>query len=524
MTNNEIEPALLKPKNKVSVIWLLPLVTLMIGAGLLLHAWQNRGVQIQIQFQTAEGLEAKKTKVRFRSVEVGRVQEINFTDDNQFVVANVEIQRNMMKLLSEDTEFWIVRPRIGSEGVSGIGTIFSGAYIQLEPGKAKKTIEYFVGLEKPPLTSPTTDGIKLSLTAEKGGDTAVGNPILYRGYKVGVVESSTFDPVSRKVNYGIFVQAPYDSLVTSNTVFWNAGGMSISTSTSGITVDLPSVESLLAGGIEFDVLAQEALGEKVQSGTEFILYNNKAEILEQRDYAYLEFVLLVDDTVDGLDKGAPVEYRGIRIGTVAKPYLDFDEIRQINNNEERIPVLLHIEPERLYRGQEFKMDEFEQRVEEWILGGLTAKPELANVLTGSLQISLSPSKQTREQLDYFGKYPVIPSSTSKLVSMTNKVDAILDRLAELPIERTLSEVDNTLIGAQKSFDEVNQTLKEMQKSLQGIQPDSQLYHSIDTSMHELQQTLKSVQPILSEINKRPNTLIFSGPQEQDVEPKADSNE
>ena len=197
---------------------------------------------------------------------------------------------------------------------------------------------------------------------------------------------------------------------------------------------------------------------------------------------------------------------------MAKPYLDFDEIRQINNNEERIPVLLHIEPERLYRGQEFKMDEFEQRVEEWILGGLTAKPELANVLTGSLQISLSPSKQTREQLDYFGKYPVIPSSTSKLVSMTNKVDMILDRLAELPIERTLSEVDNTLIGAQKSFDEVNQTLKEMQKSLQGIQPDSQLYHSIDTSMHELQQTLKSVQPILSEINKRPNTLIFSGPQ------------
>jgi len=524
MTNEVAEPALVKPKGKVSIIWLLPLITLMIGAGLVFHAWQNRGIQIQVQFEIAEGLEANKTKVRYRSVDVGKVKRIRFTDDNQSIIASVEINRQMANLLSRDTEFWIVRPRIGSEGISGINTIFSGAYIQLEPGKSKQTRDFFVGLESPPVTSPNTDGVHITLITDTGGDTAVGNPVLYRGYKVGVVESSSFDPISRKVNYGVFIQAPYNSLVTSNTVFWNAGGMSVSTSTNGITVDLPSVESLISGGIEFDVLEQEVLGEAVSSGAEFALFKNKADILEQRKYKFLEFVLLVDDTIDGLSKGAPVEYRGIRIGTVAKPYLDFTQIRQINENEERIPVLLHIEPERMYQGQEFDMDDFAKRVEGWILGGLMAKTEMANILTGSLQISLSPSEEERTEIEYFGQYPIIPSAKSDLENMTRKVDTILDSLAELPLEQTLARLDQTLLGAQTSFDEINRTLQEMQKTLQGVQPDSAMYHSIEESMQELQKTLKSVQPVLSEINKRPNTLIFSGPPTQDVEPKGKNND
>ena len=300
--------------------------------------------------------------------------------------------------------------------------------------------------------------------------------------------------------------------------------MSVSTSTSGITVDLPSIESLIAGGIEFDVLEQEVLGESISNGSEFTLYRNKAEILEQRDYAHLEFVLLVDDTVDGLNKGAPVEYRGIRIGTVAKPYLDFKEIHQISQDEDRIPVLLHIEPERIYRGQEFDMNEFSERVKGWILTGLTAKTEMANLLTGSLQISLSPSEQSQEKIEYFGHYPVIPSGKSDIASMTRKVDKILDRLAELPIEQTLTQLDTTLVSAQASFEQVNQTLREMRTSLQGVQPDSELYHSIDNSMNELQKTLKAVQPVLSEINKRPNTLLFSGPSKADIEPKGSNDE
>lgn len=531
MTNNIAEPAIVKPKRKVSMIWLLPVITFLIGAGLVLHAWQNRGIQIQVQFQSAEGVEANKTRVRYRSVDVGQVKAIRFTDDNQSVVAHIEINRDMQKLLSRDTEFWVVRPRIGSGGVSGIGTIFSGSYIQLEPGKSTARSNHFVGLEAPSLTAPTSNGIHLTLVTDKGGDTTVGNPVLYRGYKVGVVESSTFDPVTRKVNYGIFVQSPYDSLVTTNTVFWNAGGMSISATTSGVTVDLPSMESLISGGIEFDVLEQEALGEQISSGAEFTLYKNKAEVLEQRHYAYLKYVLLMDDTIDGLNKGAPVEYRGIRIGTVARPYLDFAEIQQISSEESRIPVLLHIEPERLYRGQEFKMKDFSDRFNNWILTGLTAKTEMANLLTGSLQISLSPGKETRTELEYFGEYPIIPSSQSELANMTRKVDAILDRIGQLPIEqtftqldKTFAQLDKTLVGAQNSFNEVNQTLQEMQASLKGVQPNSELYQSIDDSMLELQKTLKSVQPVLSELNKRPNSLIFSGPPNQDIEPKGNNNE
>lgn len=531
MTNNLAQPALVKPKARVSMIWLLPLITLIIGGGLVWHAWQNRGIQIQVQFESAEGLEANKTNVRYRSVDVGKLKGIHFTEDNQSVIANIEINRNMAKLLSRDSEFWIVRPRIGSEGVSGIGTIFSGAYVQLEPGKSQRSADYFIGLETPPLTAPTTDGIHLTLTASKGGDTAVGNPVLYRGYEVGVVESSNFDPVKRKVVYSLFIQSPYDSLVTTNTVFWNAGGVTVSANTSGVMVDMPSMESLISGGIEFDVLEQEALGEKISTGAEFTLYENKAEVLEQRHYAYLKYVLLVDDSVDGLSKGAPVEYRGIRIGTVARPYLDFSEIQQISATESRIPVLLHIEPERLYRGQEFKMNEFFAQFNNWILGGLTAKTEMANLLTGSLQVTLTPTEQEQSEIEYFGQYPVIPSGQSQLASMTKKVDKILDRVDALPVAQTLGQLDKTLVSAQQSFikvnqtfEQVNQTLAQMQKSLQGVQPNSDLYRSVDASMNELQKTLKAVQPVLLEINKRPNSLVFSGPSELDNEPKGKGNE
>ena len=291
------------------------------------------------------------------------------------------------------------------------------------------------------------------------------------------------------------------------------------------------MESLITGGIEFDVLEQEALGEKINTGAEFTLYKNKAEVLEQRHYAYLKYILLVDDTIDGLYKGATVEYRGIRIGTVAQPYLDFSEIQQISSEEDRIPVLLHIEPERLYRGQEFKMKEFSQRFNSWVLGGLKAKPEMANLLTGSLQISLSPGSEGIEQIEYFGKYPIIPTAKSQLANMTRKVDAILDRVGQLPVEntfeqldKTFAQLDKTLISAQSSFAEINQTLKEVQASLQGVQPNSELYLSIDQSMLELQKTLKSVQPVLSEINKRPNSLTFSGPPQQDAEPKGNNND
>lgn len=538
MTNEVAQSAVLKPKRKVSMIWLLPLITFLIGAGLVFHAWQNRGIQIKVEFESAEGIEANKTKVRYRSVDVGQVKSVGFTEDNRSVIANIEIDRDMVNLLSSDSEFWVVRPRVGSGGVSGISTIFSGSYIQLEPGKAVARSRRFVGLETPSLTAPTSNGIHLTLIAANGDASAVGNPVMYRGYKVGVVESSKFDQVTRKVNYGIFVKAPYDSLVTTNTVFWHAGGVSVSASTNGVTLDLPSMESLLTGGIEFDVIEQEALGEPIRSGAEFTLYKNKAEVLAQRHYAYLKYILLVDDTIDGLYKGAPVEYRGIRIGTVAQPYLDFSEIQKIDAQEDRIPVLLHIEPERLYRGQEFKMKAFAARFNSWILGGLTAKPEMANLLTGSLQISLSPSTQSPEHIEYFGEYPVIPTAKSQLANMTRKVDTILDKVGQLPIEQSFAQLDNTftqldktfaqldktLVSAQLSFAEVNTTLKEMQISLKGVQPDSPLYLSIDESMLQLQKALKSIQPVLAEINKRPNALIFSGAAKQDVEPKGNNNE
>jgi paraquat-inducible protein B len=532
----EATDPVIRQKSTISRIWILPLVALLIGVGMVYNDWRNRGVLVQVQFDTAEGLEARKTVVKNRNVDIGIVQKISFSEDKSKILVDIEVQKSMASFLVEDSEFWVVRPRIGAEGISGFGTLLSGAYIEIEPGKSNIERAKFVGLERPPVTSLNADGIHLKLLSKGSKSLNVGNPILHRGFKVGAVESKSYDDIEQVAHYDIFIQAPFHNLVTQNTSFWNVSGLSISTSTQGIDVNVASFDTLVSGGVEFDLLDGAPPGAGVPQNHEFTLYDSQDSIDAQREYKHIQYVILVEDNVGGLHKGAPVEYRGIRLGTVAEPYMEFWEIIDIAGvgKEERIPVVINLEPERLMKNGFISIDVFQGMVEQWIKGGLTASIENANLITGSLKVTLQPGGERVEQITKFGQYSVIPSEPGGFASLTDKLENILATLDSLPLESTVKNMnelidttDSTMkvtsesfIRATKTLDTLDQTMRELEATLEGVQPNSEVYRSIEKVMRKVDSTLDELEPLVKEVTNQPNSLVFGKPVKADKQPKA----
>jgi paraquat-inducible protein B len=531
--SNETPQGIVTQKSRVSVVWLLPLIAAIIGAGMVYHQWQNRGVEIVIVFDNANGLEIKQTKVKFRDVDIGTLQSISFSDDGYSIEAKVEIDKQMQAYLASDSQFWVVRPRVGSGGITGLSTLLSGAFINIAPGTSEDLSTRFTGLENPPISSPSSEGLKLKLISNGGKSLTVGNPIIYRGFEVGAVESADFDIDSRQVTYGIFIQAPYDDLITSNTFFWNSGGASFQANTEGVTIDIASIESFISGGVQFDVPDDLALGERITETRDFKLYTSRSSINEDRVYESLEYVVLVEDSVGGLQTDAPVEYRGIRIGRVSRPYLGFFETKQISNDETRIPVIINFEPARLAPNNEYDLAWFDNQFNEWIKMGLAARLETSNYLTGAMKVSLDLSNGKTSEIEYFGKYAVIPTSQSGFDSIMSKTDKLLSKLESLPLNdlvtsatnavnsanTTINSTNDAVLATQSVLLAVENTLQEANATMQGMQPDSPVYMQLEQNLQELERTLHMMQPFLQEIRKKPNSLIFSDIPPPDVQPK-----
>ncbi|MFT5544247.1 MAG: paraquat-inducible protein B [Glaciecola sp.] len=527
-------------KSQFSKIWILPILAVLIGIGMVYNDWRNRGIHIQVAFETAEGLEAKKTVLKNRNVDIGLVQNISFNDDKTHILVDIEVEQSMDGFLVDDSEFWVVRPRFGATGITGIGTLLSGAYIQVSPGESNIEQFEFTGLETPPVTSLNADGIHLKLISRGTKPLKVGNPVLHKGFEVGAVESKYYDDLEQAAHYDIFINAPFHNLVTANTSFWNMSGLSITTSTEGISLNMASLEALVAGGVEFGLIDDAEPGAGVPQNHQFQVYDSVANIEEQRDYKFIEYVILVEDSVGGLHKGAPVEYRGIRLGTVTEPYMEFWEIIDIAGlgKEERIPVVIKLEPERLMKNGYISLDIFRGMVNDWIKEGLTASIENANLITGSLKVSLEPGGKPNNAPGFFGEYPLIPAAQGGFASATKKVENILAKLENLPMDATFANLNELIDTTQETFKNASgavekvgatlltleQTLLELQSTLKGLQPNSQVYRSVEQMIKKIEVTLDEIKPIVKDVSNQPNSLVFGGPASADMQPKSANKE
>jgi len=520
--------AVVSGRRRIPAIWFLPILAVVLGLYMVIYTAMNEGPEIQITFSTAEGITAGKTKINARSVQVGMVEEVRLNEDLESVTVVAKLDLAATALLRDDSRFWVVRPRLGAGGVSGLGTIMSGAYIELQPGPGSPSKKRdFVGLEDIPTTPLSAPGLRLTLVGTEVGSLSQGQPILFRGFPVGNIEERIFDSERQQVRYDAFIKEPYHLLVSDATRFWNASGISLSASADGVKVNIGSLQTLLAGGVAFDLPNETSPGTAVEDGTEFVLYDDR-ESSELETYQHsIQYIVEFNQSVRGLVRGAPVEYRGVVIGRAISLTMEADISGRTHRDS--LPILIEIEPARLGASDDEEGIEWLRKAMVRDVGrGLRVTLESGNLITGSLLVGLDfyPDAEPAE-IGELGGYPTLPVVQTGFASIERRVNSVLQKVNDLPLERTVDELNGMLSEVRKiaASDEVGQlpaelnaSLGELQKTLESFAPGAPLYDQLEQAVSELNRTLQSVEEVSRTLGEQPSTLIFSKPITADPEP------
>jgi paraquat-inducible protein B len=447
--------------------------------------------------------------------------------------------------LKKDSQFWIVSPRISHKGIYGLNTLFSGSYIELVPGSSKVKSYKYMGLEEPPATPAGTPGLHITLNSADQFAYSVGDPVVYKGLTVGQFEDVHFNLEEQVVYYNVFIRSPYHELITTNTRFWDVGGMRVDLTAEGISVETGNLQSLLTESVTFGLPEGRPKGNVISDRSYFDIYPDQ-ETAASSDYRFsIEYVMLVGSSVRGLNVGAPVEYRGIPIGEVKA--INYPQPEQYNliNDDYKIPVLIAIEPGRL------GMPDSEEGVELvfaqnelWIQQGLRASLETGSLLTGQMFVELQHyADATASTSETFMGYPVIPLTLDDFSQITHQAGNLLDKLNNLPLESMVDNADDLLIemkgmatslatvgknlqtvlsdvDQQELIKQLNSMLESMTKLASGYSEGSKGYEDITDTLETLNSRLQELQPLLLQLNQQPNSLIFSGDVPDDTQPKA----
>ncbi|HUM09362.1 MAG TPA: MlaD family protein [Myxococcaceae bacterium] len=399
-------------RRRFAPIWLVPIAAVAIAGWLGFRTYSQRGPLITITFASAEGVEAGRTRIMLRNVEVGLVEFLDLSRDLSHVEVHGRMRSDLADHLTTGTRFWVVRPRLGVGGVSGLGTLFSGVYIEMEPGtEAGRRTERFEGLEEPPVLPPSGEGRTFVLRARSLGSLSRGSPVYYRGVPVGEVLGATLSQDSQSVAVNVFVRAPHDQLVRPETRFWNASGIEVSTGGAGFKARAESLQAVILGGIAFDTRPEGASDPPSPKETEFELYPDKDAAQVTPYGPQVSYLVHFGGSVRGVDLGTPVELLGIRVGQVTDVHLEGDAGRL------RVPLTLTLDPERvlLHRGElptegQQLQQSSDGQMAVLVARGLRAELETASLLTGHKVVSLAFHPHApRARLSFGGEHPELPT-------------------------------------------------------------------------------------------------------------------
>ena len=522
-----------------SLIWLIPVVAALVGFTLVARILLSKGPEIELTFKTAEGLEANKTAVKYKDVQIGIVEKIRLARDRSHVAVTVQLNKDADAFVAQDTRYWVVRPRLDTSGISGLGTLLSGAYIGADAGVSEETAAEFTGLETPPIVTRDASGQQYLLRANDIGSLDVGSPIYYRRIKVGQVAAFELDPDGRGVQLRVFVNAPYDKFVGANTRFWHASGVDMQINAGGLTLRTQSLATILLGGIAFRA-PEDAPGPVAQENTAFALAEDESAAMKVPDGPAETVLMYFNQSLRGLSPGAPVDFRGVVIGEVKSIGVQFDR----NEREFRMPVLVQIYPDRLRRpvagqvGQSSQPQETDaqrrQRLNFLVAKGLRAQLRTGNLLTGQIYVAL----------DFFPKAPaakIDPSKTpTELPTMQNSLDELQSQVQEIvgkvnkvPFEEigkdvrtSLATLDKTLKGAEQLTrtlnndvsPEITAAMKDARKTISSAErtlaEDSPLQTDMRQMLQELTRAAGSVRVLTDYLERHPESLLRGKPDDK----------
>ena len=502
LSEDAIPEAVASTRSGFSIVWVIPLLAAVIGIWVAYSAYSERGPVITITFDTAEGLEAGKTKVRFKDVEVGQVEDIELDEDIEHVQVTVQMNKGSGAYLTDKTRFWVVRARITAGSVSGLETLLGGAYIGLDPVEGGKATRKFTGLETAPVVTTDQPGQHLNLKASRRGSLDVGAPVYFRQIKVGEVVSYELAEDGESVDFKIFINEPHHLKVTENTRFWNASGVNVSLTAEGIDVAMESMVSLLVGGIAFEVPESMRLGDPVADETVFTLYDSHDDALVKEVSIKRRYLLYFDSSVRGLSKGARVEFRGIQLGKVLDISIEFDA----ETEQFLIPVLIETEPERLTPVSVLHSEEENlAQLDRLVRRGLRAQLKTGNLLTGQLYVDLDfyPDAEPAS-IDMSGQHPIMPTVATSIEEITKSVKAVLKKLENFPLDELGDDLSGTLENLNKAISEADDTLQTVKGMFAADAPLSQ---EMQHTLIELAEAARSLRVLADYLERHPEALL-----------------
>jgi len=547
-TNIPQATAIPRKRFRFSVVWIIPIVAALVGIGIAVERILNEGPTITITFKVAEGIEAGKTFVKYKDVNIGQVTGVSLSKDYSRVVVTAKIAKSAKNLLVQDAKFWIMHPRVTLSGVSGMSTLISGNYIGIEAGKSQEKRRDFVGLDTPPIIASTEPGRQFLLKADNLGSLGFGSPVYYRRLNVGQVIGYDLAKDGKTVDIKIFINAPYDRYVTSGTRFWQASGIDISMGAKGLAIHTQSLASVLAGGIAFETPIYSQTGLPAAENTTFNLFENQEAATMKQEMRDDPFILVFDESIRGLSVGAPLTYLGFEVGEVKKIGLHYDPVAYtfkpyalVSYYDERFFSQID-DKKRVMEDHPAKSWEDDRNVQRLIDKGLRAQLRLGNIVTGQLYIALDYFPHApKVKVDLKQKPPRLPVMPSGMAEFQMKVTGILNKIESIPfdeigkdtkkaivtLDQTLKEaktvlgrVDTEIVPEMKvtlqklkrAVDAAERVLVNTDKTLLG--PDAPATHELREAMQELAGAARSVRVFVEYLDKHPEALVSGKSQEK----------
>ena len=514
----------------VSLVWIVPIVAVLVGISLVVHSILQQGPTITITFKTGAGLTANKTEVKYRNVVIGHVSEVELSDDQKSVNATIKLAKQAESFTREDSKFWVVRPRIGAGGVSGIDTLLSGDYIGADIGQANTRAKRFQGMENPPPITYGDPGKRFTLHTQDLGSLDIGSPVYYRKIPVGQVVAYALDADGKGVNIDVFVHSPNDAYVTQNTRFWNASGIDVSVGANGFSLKTESLSSILVGGIAFRAPEYSPDDKPAAEEYAYELFPDQQTALAPPNGKAQYLSLRFDQALRGLKVGAPVEFLGTEFGRVVSVNLDFDAQKRTFP----VNVGIVIYPQRLGTAhtkmlKTLNHDPNDEAAGVRLMGtfvenGLRAQARSGNLLTGQLYIALDfYPKAPKVAFDATARPVSIPTIPGSLEEIQGKLEAMVDKINKLPIERIANNLDANLVELRKGLTQFNaktlpgvqSTLADVSKTLQSanstLAEDSPQREQLSETLDDLGRTSRSLRDLADYLGRHPESLIRGRP-------------